>query len=923
MSSSKIALASDTAHDKNNGPRREWLYPTTPCRTKRYEPRTSYPAPPHDFPLSAGKYLGEHHGEPAPPYNGGNVWQKFTHPEGKVYHAIGSCPRIITEGDVSTGNVSKVASAWAAFILAWAEESDFHLTAFHELFVDVELDTGICDYYFVDHGSRVTFWLEDSNTSELGLPSACSDNHLRFALEENYWKHVEMFGMHLSAQSFIKDPVKQLVGIYLHGRADLATSDTSTFYFAPGVTDAHLGILERCQAIQDDPIIYAFVGRLWGFVCNHRFQNFHGEEHCRLDRTTSVLRCDEERQSFCLHFISAGLLFGLPESIRRQLHEQMVDGLVVERVWSAFISDQTAEWTKVMQWTLALAIANTLIAAVFPVPMIAYIALVLTSTGLLLSTFLSQRFQSLAKDVDDACAFLTEQNGNMMPLAMIFSLPRAAFIWSLILLVAQAMIILFFSVPLPVGVSACIAVPLLALYIAWSVYPMQRLALWWQLRRLSEHLRLCISSWCHRERIPDEECGGSPQAAALLFHASRHQRPALTGPVFYALWHLPYAAAIMMVYGAPATSYGGVWSEGGSAGSGSGPSMKGDSPTAYRDPSPAMSTSKSYTTPSTSSASSPPVRSGSSNIPTRFRARNKASVPEPVDFTSESDVDMNSEPATSPPPSSEATSSTSPPPSNAALPQSFAHPYSTTPNMSSNYRMSPYPSTSLPVYGYTGYSLASQSYTTSRPGMPAQTSALDVQKLYSTTRQPTGAIPSVPHYRIPVTTATSGLSYSPGQRYATSEIYARTAARRTTTVAPVKDAELTNIDPPTGKYKCMLQDEDGTVCNMEVDHGRPHIRDHNADVHGQKWEARGASKLRVHCTWAGCSSKADQMDFPEYFRHLVTTHLEYTRFQCSACGKKFTRSDAGKRHVAAHNRLAVERAGTSGSGSGSEQTPSS
>ncbi|KZV72862.1 hypothetical protein PENSPDRAFT_750669 [Peniophora sp. CONT] len=363
----------------------------------------------------------------------------------------------------------------------------------------------------------------------------------------------------------------------------------------------------------------------------------------------------------------------------------------------------------------------------------------------------------------------------------------------------------------------------------------------------------------------------------------------------------------MMVYGAPATTtYGGVWSGGGPAGSGSGSRPQGDSLSTYRDPSPAMSTtSTSYTTSSTSSASPPQVRSGSfSNIPTRFRARNKPSVSDPVHLSSTSDMEINGEPATSPTPS------------NAAMPSPSSYPSSNTP-----VRTATWPTTSL---GYAGSSFASQPYAYSRPGLPAQASALDVQKLYSTTRQPTGAATTVPHYRIPVTTATSGLSYAAGQRYpTTSDIYARTAARRTTTVAPVQDAELLNIDPPTGKYRCMLQEEDGRICNMDVEHGRPHIRDHNADVHHQKWEARGVSKLRVHCTWVGCSTKADQMDFPEYFRHLVTTHLEYTRFQCSACGKKFTRSDAGKRHVAAHNRygvLASERAG-SGSGSGSEQAP--
>ena len=37
------------------------------------------------------------------------------------------------------------------------------------------------------------------------------------------------------------------------------------------------------------------------------------------------------------------------------------------------------------------------------------------------------------------------QNGKMMPLAMIMSLPRAAFNWSSILLAAQALVILLFT----------------------------------------------------------------------------------------------------------------------------------------------------------------------------------------------------------------------------------------------------------------------------------------------------------------------------------------------------------------------------------------------------------------------------------------------------------------------------------------------
>lgn len=107
-------------------------------------------------------------------------------------------------------------------------------------------------------------------------------------------------------------------------------------------------------AVRDDPIIYAFVGRLWGYICNYRFQNFHGENHSRLDNTRSVFEHEEEKPPILLRFISAAMMFGHPETLRRQLSELRVDDLVMERVLTAFISDLMTEWTKLTQWTLAL-----------------------------------------------------------------------------------------------------------------------------------------------------------------------------------------------------------------------------------------------------------------------------------------------------------------------------------------------------------------------------------------------------------------------------------------------------------------------------------------------------------------------------------------------------------------------------------------
>lgn len=176
-----------------------------------------------------------------------------------------------------------------------------------------------------------------------------------------------MFCMHLED---LPGALEELIAIYLHGRADLATSSTSTFYFTPEVTDVHLDILMKCRctsrctptccldtdlfpAIPKNPIIFSFIGRLWGYMVNARFQNFYGEAHCRLDRTTHVFAHERQQLGLTLRCASA-VMFGLPHEICVQLDEQLVDGLVIEKVWSELIASQTAEWKTIMQWTFAL-----------------------------------------------------------------------------------------------------------------------------------------------------------------------------------------------------------------------------------------------------------------------------------------------------------------------------------------------------------------------------------------------------------------------------------------------------------------------------------------------------------------------------------------------------------------------------------------
>jgi len=67
-------------------------------------------------------------------------------------------------------------SAWVIEIEERASKKGFTFTQHTELFL--QLDGNDCNYYFVDHGARMLFWLDAYDTSELGILPVVSSSHL-------------------------------------------------------------------------------------------------------------------------------------------------------------------------------------------------------------------------------------------------------------------------------------------------------------------------------------------------------------------------------------------------------------------------------------------------------------------------------------------------------------------------------------------------------------------------------------------------------------------------------------------------------------------------------------------------------------------------------------------------------------------------
>ena len=85
---------------------------------------------------------------------------------------------MVTEADLYSQAVQERVSYWLDEIDKRIAARDIHLPETVELTLILNDDPELCDYYLIDHVSRVEFWLDPSSTEELKLTRAVSETHL-------------------------------------------------------------------------------------------------------------------------------------------------------------------------------------------------------------------------------------------------------------------------------------------------------------------------------------------------------------------------------------------------------------------------------------------------------------------------------------------------------------------------------------------------------------------------------------------------------------------------------------------------------------------------------------------------------------------------------------------------------------------------
>lgn len=405
------------------------LCPTSTAFTPRYDQeKTVKPAHQH---IAIGLYSGIADPEPQylPP-----LWTSFTHPEGSPYFVRNSVPKVVTGAYIYDSAVQEQVLQWVKVVDELLSSKEIKNADSMELYLEPDEENDCCRYYLVDHASRVLFWLETVETEQLGMLPTVSGDHLRSALEEVYWQHVEYFPCHEATGINLK--LKELIDIFAQSQADHMTSNSSTFPYNAAQSKEFVQIL---KTFQESDRISAYgtwtIARLWNNVANYRTMNHHGQEVARLSRDQKIIEAPSLHSSLFYRLVSRALL-KVPETYSQSLEKVWVDDIVNVHHWRHFMTNCHEEWKACLVIAFALLFTNLLFTFS---PMTRgtgclSLCILLSNMAILSSVTMLLRFrQGPTQTAHEAAAFLAsvcDDHSRFQTVSIKFSLPRAMLLWA-------------------------------------------------------------------------------------------------------------------------------------------------------------------------------------------------------------------------------------------------------------------------------------------------------------------------------------------------------------------------------------------------------------------------------------------------------------------------------------------------------------
>ncbi|KIM70734.1 hypothetical protein SCLCIDRAFT_100795, partial [Scleroderma citrinum Foug A] len=388
-------------------------------------------------------------------------WAPFVHPEGQPYFT-----RVLPEFRVVVD--LNVHEPFQEFIDFWVKQmvdlvhmQENHLPAGAlELYLEPhEHDPHqSCSYYLVSHSTRKVFWLEEVSSESLGMAPVVSDSHFDIALERLYWVHVEYFPNHIT----VEVPLHVLDDIILvlsHGQIDRMTSSTSTFPYTADKCEKMLGLLHDNLGQPPSGYLFCVMARVMGAIAHQRFTTFYGEGNAQLDRLQQVLPCDIVEYPRVTAICNL-VMWGFPGGYLARLEELFLNNQVFADHWTDFMSSCLQDWSTSLSWVLfptesnlvCLRSSSLVLSMVGGTSLSCAVPTILSCVASIASgSILHSRHQQLTNVSASAAvqymgaAKMSSPMG-LLPLAVVYSIPRASYFWGLCFIGMHFFVLLYHMV---------------------------------------------------------------------------------------------------------------------------------------------------------------------------------------------------------------------------------------------------------------------------------------------------------------------------------------------------------------------------------------------------------------------------------------------------------------------------------------------
>jgi len=246
---------------------------------------------------------------------------------------------------------------------------------------------------------------------------------------------------------------EELVAVLTHACIDCMTSDLSTVPYTQEQCQAYIKLIPNMpESEKTDGYRNCVLARIWSEIDGNYFVNLHGESHARLSRIQRLLPEPSVESTPFTNGIRKMMLH-TPDYYHRLLCDLWVDKISHAGHWRLFILNLTSEWKSTALWTLIFMVSATIIfsTTLFAthntvnsiVQTTSMTSISMSLTSLAASLFLVRRHQgqvdSSAPELGDYLETVYNERFGFQPLAMVFALPYATCIWSLIFLILSVL----------------------------------------------------------------------------------------------------------------------------------------------------------------------------------------------------------------------------------------------------------------------------------------------------------------------------------------------------------------------------------------------------------------------------------------------------------------------------------------------------